>query len=199
MLWLQAHSAGSALDSLQVAAGVEVCAGGLLLGCSGCMSSAAYTHRLISEWNGSRLGHATIARPMPAACCTAAALPRHASLPCCHTQLHTLVSHCCLAAPTLTDMCESSCLVIPSHQAVKRMARQILKGLEYLHAMNPPVVHGDLRCDKIYVNGHSGEGPVGVRSSSHRQRLWQPLQQTGGSKDSGRPPVCKLQQRLHSQ
>lgn len=43
------------------------------------------------------------------------------------------------------------------HQAVKRMARQILKGLEYLHAMNPPVVHGDLRCDKIYVNGHSGE------------------------------------------
>jgi serine/threonine protein kinase len=42
-------------------------------------------------------------------------------------------------------------------QAVKRMARQILKGLEYLHAMSPPVVHGDLRCDKIYVNGHSGE------------------------------------------
>jgi serine/threonine protein kinase len=38
------------------------------------------------------------------------------------------------------------------------MARQILKGLEYLHAMSPPVVHGDLRCDKIYVNGHSGEG-----------------------------------------
>jgi serine/threonine protein kinase len=37
------------------------------------------------------------------------------------------------------------------------MARQILKGLEYLHAMSPPVVHGDLRCDKIYVNGHSGK------------------------------------------
>jgi serine/threonine protein kinase len=41
------------------------------------------------------------------------------------------------------------------------MARQILKGLEYLHAMNPPVVHGDLRCDKIYVNGHSGEIKIG--------------------------------------
>lgn len=41
------------------------------------------------------------------------------------------------------------------------MARQILKGLEYLHAMDPPIVHGDLRCDKIYVNGHSGEIKIG--------------------------------------
>ncbi len=46
-------------------------------------------------------------------------------------------------------------------KAVKRMARQILKGLEYLHGMQPPVVHGDLRCDKIYVNGHSGEIKIG--------------------------------------
>lgn len=57
-------------------------------------------------------------------------------------------------------------------QAVKRMARQILKGLEYLHSMNPPVVHGDLRCDKIYVNGHSGEqrGRVAVCSGDGTQR-----------------------------
>eukprot|EP00201_Polytomella_parva_P016606 CAMPEP_0175066912 /NCGR_PEP_ID=MMETSP0052_2-20121109/16786_1 /TAXON_ID=51329 ORGANISM="Polytomella parva, Strain SAG 63-3" /NCGR_SAMPLE_ID=MMETSP0052_2 /ASSEMBLY_ACC=CAM_ASM_000194 /LENGTH=431 /DNA_ID=CAMNT_0016333695 /DNA_START=78 /DNA_END=1373 /DNA_ORIENTATION=+ len=46
-------------------------------------------------------------------------------------------------------------------KAVKRMARQILKGLAYLHAMEPPVTHGDLRCDKIYVNGHSGEIKIG--------------------------------------
>lgn len=46
-------------------------------------------------------------------------------------------------------------------KAVKRMARQILKGLEYLHSMDPPVSHGDLRCDKIYVNGHSGEIKIG--------------------------------------
>lgn len=46
-------------------------------------------------------------------------------------------------------------------KAVKRMARQILKGLEYLHSMEPPVTHGDLRCDKIYVNGHSGEIKIG--------------------------------------
>lgn len=46
-------------------------------------------------------------------------------------------------------------------KAVKRMARQILRGLEYLHSMEPPVTHGDLRCDKIYVNGHSGEIKIG--------------------------------------
>ncbi|KAI8464734.1 MAG: kinase-like domain-containing protein [Monoraphidium minutum] len=46
-------------------------------------------------------------------------------------------------------------------KAVKRMARQILRGLEYLHGMHPPLMHGDLRCDKIYVNGHSGEIKIG--------------------------------------
>jgi WNK lysine deficient protein kinase len=46
-------------------------------------------------------------------------------------------------------------------KAVKRMARQILRGLDYLHSMDPPLMHGDLRCDKIYVNGHSGEIKIG--------------------------------------
>lgn len=46
-------------------------------------------------------------------------------------------------------------------KAVKRMARQILHGLKYLHGMSPPLMHGDLRCDKIYVNGHSGEIKIG--------------------------------------
>ncbi len=39
--------------------------------------------------------------------------------------------------------------------------RQILAGLEYLHLKQPPIIHGDLRCDKIYVNGHSGEIKIG--------------------------------------
>ncbi|PNW83006.1 hypothetical protein CHLRE_06g302800v5 [Chlamydomonas reinhardtii] len=46
-------------------------------------------------------------------------------------------------------------------KAVKRMAKQILRGLQYLHGMTPSVTHGDLRCDKIYVNGHSGEIKIG--------------------------------------
>lgn len=46
-------------------------------------------------------------------------------------------------------------------KAVKKWGRQILQGLAYLHQHNPPVVHGDLRPDKIYINGHSGEIKIG--------------------------------------
>ena len=46
-------------------------------------------------------------------------------------------------------------------KAVKKWARQLLSGLEYLHGKEPPIVHGDLRCDKIYINGHSGEIKIG--------------------------------------
>ena len=46
-------------------------------------------------------------------------------------------------------------------KAVRKWARQILSGLDYLHLKQPPVIHGDLRCDKIYINGHSGEIKIG--------------------------------------
>lgn len=52
-------------------------------------------------------------------------------------------------------------------KALKKMGRQILSGLAYLHGLKPPVVHGDLRCDKIYVNGFNGEvkiGDLGLRT-----------------------------------
>jgi WNK lysine deficient protein kinase len=38
---------------------------------------------------------------------------------------------------------------------------QVLLGLNYLHTKSPPIIHGDLRCDKIYINGHSGEIKIG--------------------------------------
>lgn len=44
-------------------------------------------------------------------------------------------------------------------KAVKKWGKQILLGLDYLHGLN--IVHGDLRCDKIYINGHSGEIKIG--------------------------------------
>jgi len=43
----------------------------------------------------------------------------------------------------------------------RKYVRQILKGLAYLHAQRPPVVHADLRLDKIYVNGFNGEVKIG--------------------------------------
>jgi WNK lysine deficient protein kinase len=46
-------------------------------------------------------------------------------------------------------------------KAVKKWGRQILQGLAFLHQQDPPVVHGDLRTDKIYINGYNGEIKIG--------------------------------------
>ena len=52
----------------------------------------------------------------------------------------------------------------------KRWALQILKGLEYLHSQDPPVIHRDLKCQNIFINGTSGDlriGDLGL-STVHR-------------------------------
>ncbi|KAE8694928.1 putative serine/threonine-protein kinase WNK4 [Hibiscus syriacus] len=59
-------------------------------------------------------------------------------------------------------------------RAVKSWARQILQGLAYLHGHDPPVIHRDLKCDNIFVNGHLGQVKIGdlglaaiLRGSQH--------------------------------
>lgn len=46
-------------------------------------------------------------------------------------------------------------------KAIKNWARQILKGLVYLHSHEPPIIHRDLKCDNIFVNGNHGEVKIG--------------------------------------
>ncbi|KZV21911.1 No lysine kinase 6 [Dorcoceras hygrometricum] len=46
-------------------------------------------------------------------------------------------------------------------KAIKNWARQILRGLDYLHSQNPAVIHRDLKCDNILVNGNCGEVKIG--------------------------------------
>ncbi|KAL2478660.1 putative serine/threonine-protein kinase WNK4 [Forsythia ovata] len=46
-------------------------------------------------------------------------------------------------------------------KAIKNWVRQILQGLDYLHSQNPPVIHRDLKCDNIFVNGNRGEVKIG--------------------------------------
>ncbi|XP_021866351.2 probable serine/threonine-protein kinase WNK11 [Spinacia oleracea] len=46
-------------------------------------------------------------------------------------------------------------------KAIKNWARQILKGLHYLHSHNPPIIHRGLNCDSIFVNGYSGKVKIG--------------------------------------
>lgn len=50
---------------------------------------------------------------------------------------------------------------VVSMAAVRRWSRQILEGLAYLQGHSPPVVHGDLSCANIFVNGHKGEAKIG--------------------------------------
>ncbi|TMW62694.1 hypothetical protein Poli38472_005312 [Pythium oligandrum] len=44
---------------------------------------------------------------------------------------------------------------------IKRWCLQILEGLHYLHSQNPPVIHRDLKCDNIFINGNTGDLRIG--------------------------------------
>jgi WNK lysine deficient protein kinase len=52
---------------------------------------------------------------------------------------------------------------------VKRWLRDILKGLDYLHTRQPPVIHRDLKCDNIFINGQKGDLRIGDLGLSRRK------------------------------
>lgn len=58
-------------------------------------------------------------------------------------------------------------------RAVKNWVVQILHGLVYLHGHDPPVIHRDLKCDNLFVNGHLGQvkiGDLGLAAILHGSR-----------------------------
>ncbi|TVU50973.1 hypothetical protein EJB05_02372 [Eragrostis curvula] len=46
-------------------------------------------------------------------------------------------------------------------KAMRRWAVQILTGLEYLHSQNPTIIHRDLKCDNVFINGNHGKVKIG--------------------------------------
>ncbi|CAD6258082.1 unnamed protein product [Miscanthus lutarioriparius] len=46
-------------------------------------------------------------------------------------------------------------------KAMRRWAKQILTGLAYLHNQKPPIIHRDLKCDNIFINGNHGKVKIG--------------------------------------
>ncbi|CAL9089938.1 unnamed protein product [Musa acuminata var. zebrina] len=55
-------------------------------------------------------------------------------------------------------------------RAVKHWCRQVLNGLLYLHSHEPPIIHRDLKCDNIFINGNQGEVKIG--DLGHAAMLW---------------------------
>ncbi|KAL7584071.1 probable serine/threonine-protein kinase WNK11 [Lactuca sativa] len=48
-----------------------------------------------------------------------------------------------------------------SLKALKKWSKQILKGLDYLHTHDPCVIHRDLNCSNIFINGNIGKVKIG--------------------------------------
>ncbi|GLT56993.1 hypothetical protein SLA2020_300010 [Shorea laevis] len=48
-----------------------------------------------------------------------------------------------------------------SMKALKKWSKQILKGLNYLHTHEPCIIHRDLNCSNVFVNGNIGQVKIG--------------------------------------
>ncbi len=63
-------------------------------------------------------------------------------------------------------------------KVIKNWCKQILEGVTYLHNQPNPVIHRDLKCDNIFINGNDGKVLIGdlglstsLRGSSSTERV----------------------------
>ena len=71
---------------------------------------------------------------------------------------------CCLMS--LVSCTDNPCRYRKRHkhidaEVLKGWAWQILCGLVYLHGHTPPIIHRDLKCDNIFINGSEGVVKIG--------------------------------------
>jgi len=73
--------------------------------------------------------------------------------------------------------------------AVKNWVCQILHGLAYLHEHDPPVIHRDLKCDNIFVNGNIGQVKIGDFGLAAVLRTAQPTRSIIGTPEFMAPEL----------
>lgn len=57
-----------------------------------------------------------------------------------------------------------------SLKALKKWSRQILRGLDYMHSHHPCIIHRDLNCNNVFINGNIGKvkiGDLGLAAITH--------------------------------
>ena len=74
--------------------------------------------------------------------------------------------------------------------ALKRWCRQILNGLEFLHSKH--IIHRDIKCDNIFVNGSTGDVRIGDLGLSTRISEERALQNGLLAEDKDRPVTAAM-------
>jgi serine/threonine protein kinase len=46
-------------------------------------------------------------------------------------------------------------------KVIRKWCRNVLEAIHYLHSCSPPIMHRDLKCDNIFINGNVGEVKIG--------------------------------------
>lgn len=64
---------------------------------------------------------------------------------------------------------------------------QVLRGLQFLHTMDPPVIHRDLRCDNIFIRTNVGTLKIGGLELGIFMRASHPAE-FGGTRKQSLPP-----------
>eukprot|EP00177_Eucheuma_denticulatum_P002179 GFKZ01003900.1.p1 GENE.GFKZ01003900.1~~GFKZ01003900.1.p1 ORF type:complete len:1603 (-),score=229.65 GFKZ01003900.1:1851-6659(-) len=58
-------------------------------------------------------------------------------------------------------------------KVIRRWCSNILEAIAYLHSQDPPIMHRDLKCDNVFINGHVGEvkiGDLGLSGVKEREK-----------------------------